>query len=552
MGRPDWPAALRSSISFRLFAILCVSVLGTFFVYAAVNNKYREDLTRDLLSEEAFRASSFIKQTLVAEIIDKQRDHIRRALRQLGGEPGMELIRIYNDRGEISFSSVETEVGQQLSTDDDACNGCHVRDQRPTELPDASRSRICTERNGIRVLGILNPILNAEGCSAASCHDPDQRVLGVLDVQLSMAGVDAAMRGASVRSAQIVLAIVLLAALLIALIVYNSVHVPASKLQKGTEALAAGNLDVSIDMDRNDELGQLAKSFNAMATNLKGADAELRKWSHTLEERVRQKTAELRAMSQQMIQVEKAASLGRMAATVAHELNNPLSGIVTYTKVIQRKIDRELPAGPDKEKIDEELDLIRAEGMRCGRIVQDLLTYARESPHEFRPGHLHELVERAVKLTEHHMALGSVRFETEFDLSDDRLSCDEDQIVQALLALLINGVEAMPEGGVITLETREPEGRADDAVVLRVRDSGPGIPDAIRGRIFDPFFSTKPESKGVGLGLAVVYGIVRRHDGSIRVQSEPAHGTTFHIVLPREPQAVGAAAATTGMDEWNS
>ena len=368
-----------------------------------------------------------------------------------------------------------------------------------------------------------------------------------------MTGVDAAMRGASFRSAQIVLGIVLLSALLIALIVYNYVHVPANRLRKGTEALAAGDLDVTIDLDRNDELGLLARSFNTMAGSLREADAELRGWSRTLEERVRRKTDELRAMNRQMIQVEKAASLGRMAATVAHELNNPLSGIVTYTKVIQRKVERELPEGPEKEKIEEELDLIRAEGMRCGRIVQDLLTYARESPHEFRPSHLHELVERAVKLTEHHMALGQVRFELDFGLRDDRLSCDGDQVVQALLALLINGVEAMPDGGVLTLETRDAEPSAEASVVLRVVDTGSGIPEAIQGRIFDPFFSTKPESKGVGLGLAVVYGIVRRHEGSIRVESGVGRGTAFHIVLPREPRGeVPAGAGASAISEWKS
>ena len=551
MGKPAWTSVLKSAISIRLFAILFLSILGLFFIYTSICNHYRDTMTLELVRTEAFRASSFIKKSLEVEMMEKEREHIHRTVRQLGAEPGMEGIRIYNDRGQIRFSSLADEIGTSVSLDSDACRACHDTGGPPSVLPSGEQGQIYT-RGEARVLGILNPILNEPSCSTAGCHDPDQRVLGVLDVQLSLATVDAAMTAATWRSGLVGLAIIFISALVIALIVYNAIHIPAKELQRGTEALAAGNLDVSIDLRRSDELGQLARSFNEMARNLKTADAELRDWSQTLEERVTEKTAELESISRQMIQVERAASLGRMAATVAHELNNPLSGIVTYSRVIARKVEKDMDQGAQRDKIIEELDLIRSESMRCGRIVKDLLTYARESPHEFKAEHLHELVERVTNLAGHHLQLGSVEVTVLPDLPDDTVVCDGDQIVQALLALMINAVEAMPEGGQLTIRTGPGEADPDRNVLLAVEDTGSGIPAGIRDRIFDPFFSTKAETSGVGLGLAVVYGIISRHGGSIRVESGPETGTTFVIELPREPVTAPPSTYELDINEWRT
>lgn len=553
MGKRSWPFSLRSSISYRLFVVLFVSIGAVFFTYSAISNHYRDRLTLDLVRSEAFRAAGFITESLVTEMMEKERDEIRQTVEQLGSEPGIETIRIYNSMGEIRFSAREEEVGTVVPLDSEACRQCHSGAGAAAPVANGGQARIYARDDGGRMLGSINPILNRPGCSQAGCHSEDQRVLGVLDVQLSMASVDEVMSTAARNSSLVALGIVFLSALLIALIVYRSVHVPATRLQRATEALAAGNLDVSIDLKRSDELGQLARSFNQMAQNLKTADQELREWSHTLEDRVRAKTAELERINRQMIQVEKSASLGRMAATVAHELNNPLSGIVTYARVLARKVERGFPEGPDRDKVLEELEVIRGESLRCGRIVQDLLTFARESPHQFKPERLHSVVERAVKLVEHHMELSAVDIVLRLELSDDHVVCDADQIVQALLALMINAVEAMPEGGELRIRTGPGEQEPRENVSLWVSDTGGGIPEAIRDRIFDPFFSTKSETKGVGLGLPVVYGIVRRHDGRIELQSGPDQGAVFHIELPRQPTA-GAAQAGRGpdMSEWRT
>ena len=528
-----------SSLSLRLFLFLALAILTLFSVHSVITARDRNQTLEDLVHAEAYRASDFIKGSLAGCMMENDRGHVAETINLLGREEGVEVIRIYNKQGEIKFSSEANELGTVANLTGEACYACHAADRPLESVPEGERYRIYRTEEGHRVLGVINPIRNEEGCSDGGCHAhaPDQAILGVLDVQLTLQGADSAIAAATRQGYATALAIVLLSGLVVAAIVYTGIYRPTRELRRGTEALGAGHLGVEIKLKRSDELGMLGESFNRMARNLETAQNELRNWSRTLESRVREKAEEIQRVHQQMVHVEKSASLGRMAATVAHELNNPLSGILTYAKVVARKVQRQMPECAEKKAVLEQLDLIQAESVRCGNIVRDLLTYAREGSRELEPAHLHQLIERAFKLAGHHMKLGEVRTATDLRLGDDALLCDGEQIVQALIALMINAVEAMPDGGTLTVHTGEAPSDPSGSVRLVVADDGVGIPDDIRNRIFDPFFSTKSETKGVGLGLPVVYGIVRRHDGTIRVESAPGQGTSFVIDIPREPSA---------------
>ncbi len=482
-------------------------------------------------------------------MLRNERERTYAMIRLLAAEPGVEAIRIYNKLGEIKFSSAEREIGQSVDLQAEACLVCHATADPLEAVPTEERARVYRKEEGHRVLGMINPIQNADGCWNAPCHahQVDQSILGVLDVQMSMEALDAAVATSRREALALAVVIILLAMAIVAVIVYRAVHLPTHRLRHGTEELARGNLDVEIDLQRTDELGALATSFNHMARSLRAADAELRAWSQTLEDRVQQKTAELDQMNRQIIHVERSASLGRMAATVAHELNNPLSGILTYAKLITKRIKESVPDSTERGRMLEHLDLIRSESLRCGNIVRDLLTYARGRSAEMEPVHLHALIDRALKLVAHHVELGGVTTATELSLEDDRITGDGEQIVQALIALLINAVEAMPDGGPLTVRTVDD--RARDAVRLSIADGGVGIPDEVKPHIFDPFFSTKDEAKGVGLGLAVVYGIVQRHEGTIVVESGRGRGTTFTITLPRDPELLARGRSMVGAKE---
>jgi two-component system NtrC family sensor kinase len=313
--------------------------------------------------------------------------------------------------------------------------------------------------------------------------------------------------------------------------VYRIVRRPVVKLVEGTQRIAQGDLDTRIDVTSRDELGQLAAAFNGMTADLHVAREEANQWSQQLEQKVVEKTAELGRIQRQVLLMEKMASLGKLAATVAHELNNPLGGILNYAKLVERVLRDEPLDEAGKRDVQHYLTAIQQESRRSGDIVRNLLLFARPSRTRFAPVRMSQIIDRSLLLINHRLAMSSIRCEHLPPTSDDLLTCDPDQIQQVLVALLVNAIEAMEEGGVLRLTvTPQP-----DLIELVVSDTGVGIPEDAIGHIFEPFFSTKDKESGVGLGLAVVYGIVRGHGGTIDVTSEPSKGATFTVRLPRNP-----------------
>jgi len=246
-----------------------------------------------------------------------------------------------------------------------------------------------------------------------------------------------------------------------------------------------------------------------------------------LEARVEQKTRELRAAHQQMLQTEKLASIGKLAAVVAHEINNPLAGVLVYSKLLSRWA----AGGVDPARITEmreALAIMESEVRRCGDIVKNMLTFARATPMNLAWNDANQMIERCVRLVQHKLQLANIQLHRELPADLGMVWCDVAQLEQLVLALVINGIEAMPRGGNLWLRSRRLPSRE---VEFQVADDGPGIPPEVSARLFEPFQTTKG-SGGVGLGLAVVHQIVERHHGRIEVRSEPGQGTTFVITLP--------------------
>jgi two-component system NtrC family sensor kinase len=249
-----------------------------------------------------------------------------------------------------------------------------------------------------------------------------------------------------------------------------------------------------------------------------------------LEDRVEQKSRELRAAHDEVLHVETMASLGKMAAVVAHEINNPLSGILTYSKLLKKWIDRGQAGTDKKEDALQCLDLIATESQRCGNLVKNLLTFSRTSPMNTQLTDINPVLERCVLLLQHNLDLAAIQLQLNVTEGLPRLQCDPAQIEQVLLALIVNAIDAMPRGGNLWLESSLTSDRA--AISISVRDDGAGIPPEILPKVFEPFVTTKDQAHGTGLGLAVSRSIVERHGGKIALQSELGKGTTVTITLP--------------------
>jgi len=480
-----------------------------------------------------YRQSDLIKKSLHRLMLVNERDELYHTILLMGDEPGVESIRIFNKKGEIKFSTKNSETGTIVDMKAEACFACHAANETIRSLPMQKKTRIYRTVDNRRIMGMINPIRNAPECINASCHahDSDLTILGVLDVQMSLNELDQAMFKVKSLFYWIFLWVIFLTMIFLAVIVYFTLYRPIKNLEIGTATLAAGDLDYRIKIGRKDELGILAKSFNNMAANLKRAYTELKEWSNLLEKRVMEKTAEIERMHQGMLQVENMASLGKMAASVAHELNNPLAGIVTYAKLLQKQVRVQLRESSDKEKILNELDLIQTESMRCGNIVRNLLTFARGTGVKFQESDLREIIERALQIVNHHIELAHVKADSHIDNNMPKIVCDPEQIMQAVIALLVNAVEAMPEGGHLDVSARRSS-EESDWIIIEVKDTGIGIPDEVKSNILEPFFSTKKEKRSVGLGLAVVYGIVQRHKGKLDVKSKVGVGTSIIIKMP--------------------
>jgi len=305
---------------------------------------------------------------------------------------------------------------------------------------------------------------------------------------------------------------------------------PLRDMVVATEKIAQGDLYHEVDIESRDEIGQLAVSFNKMVSELKTAQEKLKEWAETLERRVNERTEALEKAQYQLIQSEKLASLGKLAAVVAHEINNPLAGILTYIKLLIKITGKEPFPVTRALEMKEYLAVMDTEMARVTRIVKDLLTFARQSKPRIEKTDVNSIVEKSLSLLENKLKLQNIQLQCILDTTLPLVPCDFSQIQQVIMNLIINGSESMAEGGALTIKSSHLPG--NDFVAIEIADTGTGIPPEHLSKIFDPFFSTKEAGKGVGLGLSIVYGIINEHKGSVEVKSTKGKGTTFFIKLP--------------------
>jgi len=529
----------RNSLKFKVGFYLVIALTVVVFVFTTlIVRNSREQLLQQSISHAAQLSEALIKSTRFA-MLENKPSFVDRIIEDVGALHDIDRVRILSKNGTIIHSSHKAEIGTQVDQEAESCLGCHLDEQSRQASPMTGRPRIFTDPDGQRMLGATAVIRNEPSCSNGGCHAQAEvrSVLGVLDIVYPLVRIDQEIRNSTLTVISLALAFVIAVAVLVTILVNRVVYLPLRDLEAGAGRLAAGDLEHAIPIRSEDEFGDLAASFNSMTAALRKSHRELREWGKTLEEKVEEATRDLKLAQAETARGEKLASVGLLAAGIAHELNNPLTGVLTFSHLVRKQM-------PDGSAEAEDLDLVIQETKRCAAIIRRLLDFAREKAPEKKFSDINELLKETVHLIEQPAQVADIDIIMDLAENLPAIWIDEELIRQVFMNMLVNAQHAIGGVGGITIRTRHcpgykpPEVGADmvPMVEISVTDTGCGIPPADLQRIFDPFFTTKRVGKGTGLGLSVSHGTVRAHGGEIEVESVVGKGTRFRVYLP-----VGAA-----------
>jgi two-component system NtrC family sensor kinase len=617
---------LPRKIGFKLIVVVGLTTIVTIGIYSYFNIKtQRENLLAEV-ARHAMQLSETVRNGTRYDMLLNQRERIHIIINDIGSDPAIGEVRVLNKEGAIIYSSRTESIGRMVDKRAEACYVCHAEDKPIEALPTSGRTRIFRlHPDSARMLGVINPIYSERSCWDASCHahSKQQRVLGVLDVTISLADVEERIRSSAFEVGIFAVSTIFVASLIIGFFVNRWVGKPVGVLLNATKQVGSGNLSYTVPDLGEDDIGTLAQSFNTMTMKL--SEARL-----------------------QLFQSDKMASLGRLAAGIAHEINNPLTGVLTYSSFLLKRTEQ----NPD---LHDDLKVVVRETIRSREIVKSLLDFARQSIPKKSLSDLTEIIQRSITVVEHQLSLKGLKIVSNLTPQLPKITLDPNQMQQVFVNLLLNAADAIEnDPGTLTIDCRmlrlPPQGitqiktarcpKGDDLVTstfkiegdpsirvkvrrngdtgfimldpvygrnhhhfevdtenvdtmeilcpdcnaslmaeagrcvvcrgplcvlavpsqgevefcvkrtcgwqrwlfadsagkkehveVRVADTGIGIPKEDLPRIFEPFFTTKGQ-KGTGLGLAVIWGIIDNHGGTISVESEVGVGTTFKIRLP--------------------
>jgi len=617
---------LNSKIGLKLTFGVVLTVLIAIGIFAYFNIQSENKSLLMEVERHANQFSEHLKADMGYDMLHQDRKRIREGIQRIGEQDSVDRIQVFNKQGEIVYSSDPTEVGDVVDMNADICERCHGEGVPLSSLEGQERMRIFrTDEDSPRMLGIINPVYNEASCWTADCHahPPSQTVLGMLDVTLPLTEVDRNIRRSQMAIVVLAISVILILSLIVSLLVRWWIDRPVQELLKATKHVSGGNLAYRVEVTRHDELGLLAKSFNNMTENL--AQARL-----------------------QLFQSDKLASLGRLAAGVAHEINNPLTAVLTNSSYLLKR-------SQGQPEVIDDLKIIVSETIRCREIVKSLLDFARQTTPKKRKANVNEIIHRAATVLENQLSIGNVDLIMDLDDSLPRVTVDANQIQQVFINLIANASDAIgASGGTINITSKSinlsakgvlqikralcrkrhdlvdrkvqidgkpaismryrkkkdtglihlnpmygsnehrlndmpaietgvelqcpdcstslmaegelcpkceapiyafevplkglvqgclrdgcgwhrweqvDSGWNDEYVEVRVTDDGSGIPKSQLPKLFEPFATTKGQ-KGTGLGLAVTWGIVDNHNGTITVESEVGVGSSFIIRIP--------------------
>ena len=475
-----------------------------------------------------------VEGALYQSMLENDKMAMQKMLNIINKMPGIDDANMYDHENNLVYSSFSTDT---LCHSDPDCKACHsdINEMFPEKeksyqiVSTDDECKMNQKNSNSRHLLIRSPILNQPSCYQSDCHAhaSTDEVLGSFLIRIPLEKFDAGLEKSYILAT--VTTLILLS--LIIIFTRKKIKKPLTAIIEASEAVASGDTNTRLEIKSSqlDDIRMVSSAFNNMLDKLQSATDELHNWSQQLEYKVRKKSEELGKAQNELIQIEKIASLGKLSLSVAHEINNPLSGILIYTKLVHKHLMKESWDGSKKESVLKHLKFIEDETKRCGEIVKGLLDFSRKDQIDFEEAHLHKILSDTYELMSHSIAIADICFLKEFNATSDIFYCCPNQIKQICVAILVNAYEAVSDNGDIIITTDNPD---DKHIRLKITDNGSGIAPADIPHIFEPFFSTKQNTRGIGLGLAIVHGIVESHKGNVDVKSAPGEGTTISITFP--------------------
>ena len=528
----------RYSIYGRVIYIITILGVFLFISFALIFRSVNEKYIQSIIMQQGTNAALLVESALYHSMLENNRSALQNTLNIINKMSGIDEVNLYNNKDNLAYSSFsQNTVGHSNPN----CIECHAsissmfpeKDNYYKVLEVNNECAMNQNDNNHRHVLINSPIKNEMSCYTSSCHAHQQseKVLGSLVIKIPLENLDKTMEKSSRDF--FILATITTILLLLVLVFFTRKKIknPLNALLNASYAVSKGERNTRLEIKPNqlDDMRMVSVAFNDMLDNLQAANNELLNWSQQLEYKVRKKTEELGQAHNELINIERIASLGKLSLSVAHEINNPLSGILIYTKLVHKQLLNQDLDPLKKESILKHLKMIENETKRCGDIVKGLLDFSRKDQNSFEDKHLLEVLQETSDLMCHSMKIAKIFFLTSFSATSDLVFCNPNQIKQACIAVLVNAIESVTENGEIFFNTFNPDA---DHITIEIVDNGSGIAEEDIPHIFEPFFSTKQNASGTGLGLSIVHGIVQSHNGKITVKSENRNGVTISIVLP--------------------
>ena len=624
-------------VGFMLICTVSAIAILVIGVYATVNISTQRNQLIQQVIQSTNMVSDTIKRSMRYDMLKYQPERLHRAIDTIGGQEGIEKVRIFNYVGEIIYSSDRAEMGAMVDKSSEQCYACHAREKPFERLTTSARSRIFETAVGHRVLGMINPIYNETDCFSASCHvhPQEQKVLGVLDIDVSLADVDRVINSSKKKMTLFAVVAIVAVSLAIGLFIQRFVSRPVKQLVKGTERVAAGDLSTPLEISSANEIGILGRSFDQMTQRLQDSEQELKaseekyrslfdndpnpifvfdrstfqiidanirateKYGYTREEllqmsfrdlgdpedaekirssvveaciflpkvRHRKKDGSIMHVDihscprvhlgedviianiadisdsiqaeAQLIQASKMATLGEMSAGVAHELNQPLNAIRIGSDLLKKVVEGGDNLEGDRDVLVKVYSEIGSQVDRAANIIDHLREFGRKSePDEVEKVFINKPITDVFTVLGQQLKLKQIKVDLDLDESLPPIYGVSNRLEQVFINLVMNARDAIEEmrerddqqerEGILNIRTYQEKGR----VTAIVRDNGIGMPERVKEKIFEPFYTTKDVGRGTGLGLSISYGIIKDYEGTIEVESMPGSGTIFKITFP--------------------